>query len=195
MELEDRLEEIFNLVSDYEASGKDYAMSIQKLFNQIKALAEEKVMEATPVTKEDVTEKIIISCDASITKNPGGIASAAYVIAAPGKAKVMGGRKTPSKTINEAEYDAIYEGLQRLALEGRVLNPIVVYSDSKLVVSQLSGKWKINLDTLKNKCQSVHALAAKIGVPVEIRWAPRNSTEDLKNANFHAQDLLGVPRH
>lgn len=195
MNSSERLDAIFNLVSDYLASDKDLFLSTHKLLDKVCKLTQEEEMEETPLMAAELKENIVISCDASITVNPGGTASAAYIISFPDKKKVVGGRLTPAKTINEAEYDAIYEGLVRLSIEGKILYPVVVYSDSKLVVNQLMGKYKNNTDTLKNKCASIHELAARIGIPVEIRWAPRNSTPDLRDANFHAQDLVGVPRH
>ena len=140
---------------------------------------------------------IIISCDASIKTNPGGPAAIGAVIRFPDETKPLSIAKlTNAQTNNEAEYDAIYEGLTALVnLHNRPKYPITIRSDSQLVVKQLKGEYKINLEPLKRKCLSINELAKSLPVPVKIEWRPRNSTPDLTQANFNAQDALGVKRH
>jgi ribonuclease HI len=50
-------------------------------------------------------------------------------------------------TNNVAEYTAVIEGLE-MALDKGVTD-IKIYADSELVVSQLTGKWKIKSDGLR----------------------------------------------
>ena len=146
--------------------------------------------------QETVEQKIIISCDASIKVNPGGPAAVGVVIRFPEGKPVQFSRHTSAQTNNEAEYDAIYEALMFLAnTVNRPKFPVVVRSDSQLVVKQLTGKYQINNEVLGRKCSSINELAKALPVPVEIEWRPRNSTPDLTEANFLAQDALGVRRH
>lgn len=144
-------------------------------------------------------EEIIVSCDASITKNPGGDVAVGFVIRFPpekGLQPVKMAKRTPSQSNNEGEYDAIYEAL--VTLFNLYNNPgyeVVVHSDSQLVVKQLHGEYQINSPALKRKAESIHELAAQLPVGVRVEWRPRNSTEDLAEANFLAQDEIGVRRH
>lgn len=197
---DERLEAIYNLVTDQLASGRDMMVSTWRLLNEVKKLSETTIeeVEDMPITEEKVEDPVIvISCDASIKVNPGGAAAIGAVIRFPDETKPLSLAKlTSATTNNEAEYDAIYEGLLALVnLHNRPKYPITVRSDSQLVVKQLEGKYKINNVALQRKCTSIHELAAKIPVPVKIEWRPRNSTPDLTQANFNAQDALGVKRH
>jgi ribonuclease HI len=199
MSPEERLEEIYNVISDEIASGRDMLLSTQRLLNKIVILATgedmiESVREGGSSWKED--ETIFISCDASIKVNPGGPAAIGAVIQVPGEETLKVAKGTPALTNNEAEYDAIYEGLLALVnLHNKPKFPIVVRSDSQLIVKQLTGEYQISDDRMKRKCQSIHELAASIQMPIAIEWRPRNSTPELAEANFIAQDVLGVKRH
>lgn len=195
---EDRLEAIHNLVSDELASGRDMLISTWRLLSEIKKLSGiEEQEEQAMTTEPEEQPEIVISCDASIKVNPGGAAAIGAVVRFPDETKTLKISKlTSATTNNEAEYDAIYEGLLALVnLHNRPKYPITIRSDSQLVVKQLKREYKINLAPLKRKCESIHELAAAMPVPVKIEWRPRNSTPDLTEANFMAQDALGVKRH
>lgn len=202
------LEQIYNLVSDYIASGRDVPVSTARLLNEILELSQPRLVEDMPEQKTETKEPapetlplpwIEISCDASIKENPGGPASIGYVIRRPvedGVPALKMAQVVSANTNNEAEYDAIYQGLLTfVGLVNRPKYPIKIMSDSQLVVNQLLGTYTINNDILKRKAAAIHALATSIPVPVVIEWRARNSTPDLTEANFLAQDILGVRRH
>lgn len=141
---------------------------------------------------------ILLSVDASIKVNPGGQAAIGAVIRFPGKAAIKLSKPVPAKTNNEAEYDAIYEALNHVVhLKASLDRPIMIHSDSQLVVYQLTGKYQISEENkaLQRRAQIIHELAQQLPVAVGIEWRPRNSTQDLTDANHAAQDLLGVKRH
>lgn len=194
-----KLERIYNSISDHLVSGKDMLVSTQRLLVQILDIigTEDMSIEQELLSEEQIEETIIISCDASIKKNPGGPASVGVVLRFPNEKQVTKvARIVPASTNNEAEYDAIYEGLNFIAnLHNKIQYPICVRSDSQLVVKQLLGEYKIENESLKKRCKSIHSLAASLNVPVKIEWHPRNSTPDLSEANYLAQDAIGVPRH
>lgn len=197
IEPQEQLEEIYNLITDYLASGKDLLVSTQKLLLEIISKTGVDMVDTNLDSDISTDKEIIISCDASITVNPGGVAAVGIVIRFPDVSEpIKIGRIVPSTTNNEAEYDAIYESLVFLS---NTLNkprfPICIFSDSQLVVKQLKGEYKINLDALQRKHDSIHELAAALPVAVQIKWKPRNSTADLTEANFLAQDVIGVKRH
>jgi ribonuclease HI len=202
MTTELKLEAIHNLILDYLASGKDMLISTQKLLNDVLMLTKSdettNTMDTIDTSKEIKEEVIIISCDASIKTNPGGPSAIGVVIRFPeaGTSVTKFHKYTPAITNNEAEYDAIYEGLMFLANTiNRPRHPVVVHSDSQLIVKQLKQEYAINHATLQRKFDSIHALAKELPVPISIEWHPRNSTPDLTEANFLAQDALGIRRH
>ena len=192
---EEKLEEIYNLVSDYEVSGRDFSVSTYRLIQKIKEVVTDIVTNQEQV--KDPEGFIICSCDASIKNNPGGPASIGAIIRIPDqKEPVVLSREVPANTNNEAEYDAIYEALVYIAdLVNKPKHPIIVRSDSQLVVKQLKGEYKTENEVLNRKRESIHELAAALPVPVLIEWHPRNSTPDLAEANFTAQKVIGVKPH
>ncbi len=198
MSSDDKIIAINNLITDYYYSGVDMLVSTERLLNKIRKIIFEKEQEVEQ--QEEVLlskDRIIISCDASITENPGGQASIGVVIRFPDKSDpIKFNRLVPSKTNNEAEYDAVYEALVFIAnTVNRPKHPIVIRSDSQLVVNQLNGKYKINDPTLQRKATSIHELASQLPVQASIEWMPRNSTPDLEAANNSAQTAIGVPNH
>jgi ribonuclease HI len=217
MQDKERLRQIYNMASDYLASGKDLLVSTQRLLADVCELSDAPITEEDDIVEDSLQdenpdnfseensepeemEAIIISCDASIKNNPGGPASVGFVIRFPremNQAPIRMSKPVSSNSNNEAEYDAVYEGLVTLFnLVNRPKYPVIVRSDSKLVVNQLTGEWKINNESLKKKAENIHEFCHAVQpVPVILEWHRRNSTPDLTEANFMAQDVLGVPRH
>jgi ribonuclease HI len=168
------------------------------LLLEIKALAngtEEEWAEDKLLKKINPEEKIIISCDASIKVNPGGPAAVGVVIQVLGKQLQLSQRSSATSN-NQAEYDAVYFGL--ISLMNLHNNPgmlIEVRSDSQLVIRQLNGEIKCHDEKLEKKRNMIQEYVGQLPVPVKFQWRPRNSTPELKLANYLAQDLLQIPRH
>jgi ribonuclease HI len=192
--LEEMIEEVMTrresmIVKDYEL-----------LLNMYDVITDNKQVE-----EKNRPDHIIISCDASITKNPGGESAAGVVIEFNNdrnkatewrREPYQTAQRVPGTTSNQAEYDAIYFGLTT-AMD-MCNNPrceIEVRSDSRLVIEQLKGKMKCNDEKLQRKRQIILELVSALPVPVKWTWRPRNSTNAMKQANYLAQDLLGVRRH
>lgn len=84
-------------------------------------------------------------------------------------------------TNNEAEYYALLRAMTLVPKNDEVL----IYSDSKLVVNQVNGKWKAKearLNRLKEKAQELLKQFTK----VTLKWVPRTQN---KLANKLAQDI------
>ena len=89
------------------------------------------------------------------------------------------------KTNNEAEYAALIFLLTEAKKRG--VRELQIFGDSKLVVSQVSKKWKINLPHLRELAKQAWALME--GMEVSLTWVPREknsradelSNEALKN--------------
>lgn len=88
-------------------------------------------------------------------------------------------------TNNNAEYNGLLSGLY-LAYEINPKAKIKVYADSRLVVEQMSGRWKIKDDTLKTLAQESY----KIFPPqqVEYFWIPREENKEADKLANMAMD-------
>ena len=102
-------------------------------------------------------EKIICYTDGASRGNPG-LASAGAVIFKGEKVIFEIRSFLGTQTNNWAEYEAVLQVLQKIKDLGLSKRSIEVRMDSKLVVEQLSGNWKIKKDTLReqyNKIQDI----------------------------------------
>jgi ribonuclease HI len=73
------------------------------------------------------------------------------------------------KTNNEAEYGALIRLLEEA--RARKLTELEIRGDSKLVVCQVNGKWKINKPHLRALAERAWQLME--GVNVRLAWVPR----------------------
>jgi len=77
------------------------------------------------------------------------------------------------KTNNEAEYNALILLLK--AARERNIKKLNIYGDSKLVVSQVSRQWKINLPHLRILAKEAWELMD--GIDVSLEWIPRDKNK------------------
>ena len=83
--------------------------------------------------------------------------------------------KVSARTNNQAEYMALLGALKG----ARILkfDFIEVYSDSKLVVEQVKGYWKINDRILQNLNQEAVSIGKQFS-SFKITWIPRSKNEE-----------------
>ncbi|MFA0769209.1 MAG: hypothetical protein OXFUSZZB_002537, partial [Candidatus Fervidibacter sp.] len=124
--------------------------------------------------------------DGSSQGNPGlaGIG----VVACDEKGQVVATRQRPlpSATNNEAEYQAVLEGL-RLARELGA-SEVIVFSDSELVVRQLQGAYQVRSEGLKGLWREAKALMRQFR-RCEIRHIPREQNAQANRLAQQASDL------
>lgn len=140
-------------------------------------------------------EQLVIEADGGSRGNPGPSGSGAVVIdSATGEILAEISRFIGVATNNVAEYTALVAGLAR-AYE---INPdahVIVRMDSKLVIEQMSGLWKIKHPDMKQLAIQAHSI---IGArSVEWQWIPReqNSRADAlaNRAMDEGADRITVP--
>jgi ribonuclease HI len=89
-------------------------------------------------------------------------------------------------TCNEAEWNACIWGL-RAAISLKATK-VLVRSDSKLVVNQIQGEWKVKQPHLQILHQEAHGIASKLrkaGGGLVVKWVPRErNTSADKLANY-----------
>ena len=77
-------------------------------------------------------------------------------------------------TNNIAEYHAL---IYALAIAQHLEDDIAIKSDSKLVVEQVNGNWKVKDQTLKTLCRDAHILidtrAQLFGASTTLQWVSR----------------------
>lgn len=119
----------------------------------------------------------VLRFDGASRGNPGP-SSAAFVISksAGGGALFLDRAAEfvgPSCTNNVAEYTGLIRGLEALLSHGIDGKGVQVEGDSKLVLEQVQGRWKVNQPHLKTLCGRAQMLAKALGV-TRWKWIPRS---------------------
>ena len=111
--------------------------------------------------------------DGASRGNPGTAGAGALLVNESGEVIWETARFLGTKTNNEAEYTALLLLLK--AAKERDIKTLNIYGDSKLVVSQVSKQWKINLPHLRALAQEAWALME--GMSVTLEWIPREKNK------------------
>ncbi|NLX85188.1 MAG: ribonuclease HI family protein [Synergistaceae bacterium] len=115
--------------------------------------------------------------DGASRGNPGNAGAGALMINNEGKVVWEKAVFLGKKTNNEAEYLALITLLKAAKEQG--IKTLKVFGDSKLVISQVSRQWKINLPHLRLLAQRVWDLSE--GMDISYHWIPR---EENKRADI-----------
>lgn len=105
---------------------------------------------------------LLIYTDGGSRNNPGeaGIGAVIY----QGEQKIAEiSEYLGVRTNNWAEYQAVIRALEEIQSRGITERPIEIRMDSKLVVEQLSGNWKIKEPTLMPQAARAKELMAECG--------------------------------
>ena len=127
----------------------------------------------------------IIEADGASRGNPGHASYGAVILNAnTGEVVAERGAVLGHATNNVAEYSGLIAGLEVIAsLDPQAI--VEVRMDSKLVVEQMSGRWKIKSPDMRTL-----AMRARVILPfqnVTYTWIPRN---DNKAADALANEAL-----
>ncbi|PRQ10725.1 bifunctional RNase H/acid phosphatase [Corynebacterium sp. 13CS0277] len=122
--------------------------------------------------------RLVIEADGGSRGNPGTAGSGTVILSEDGK-RVLGriAEFIGEETNNVAEYRALLNGLR--AAQALGAQSVAVHMDSKLVVEQMTGRWKIKHPDMRALAIECRDLAAQIG-QVSYTWVPRakNSRAD-----------------
>lgn len=130
-------------------------------------------------------EKIIVFTDGGSRNNPGeaGIGAVAY----KGSEKLFElSEYLGVQTNNFAEYTGVIRALESLVERGLQKEDIEIRMDSKLVVEQVQGNWKIKEPTLKSLAARVRELVTQFKT-VAFTHIPR---EENKEADALANEAM-----
>jgi len=107
--------------------------------------------------------------DGAARNNPGPAGAGCVIFGENGEILWKRAVSLVRATNNEAEYNALILTLEKLEKEG--LSNVLVRGDSKLVVEQASGRWRVNKPGLISLAARAKNLLAKTGASLE--WVPR----------------------
>lgn len=114
-----------------------------------------------------------IYCDGGARGNPGP-AAAAFVAIKGGKVLHEESKFLGETTNNQAEYKAVILALLWLAKEkGLAEKEVVFILDSELVAKQVTGKYKIKNENLRNLFFAAKRLEKKIARKISYLYVPR----------------------
>ena len=129
----------------------------------------------------------IVEADGGSRGNPGVAAGGAVVFdGATGEVLAEVGIYVGHATNNVAEYNGMIAGIQR-AFELNSAASIHVRMDSKLVVEQMTGRWKIKHPDMAVLASEARALIGARNVTFE--WIPREKNALADAAANKAMDL------
>lgn len=127
---------------------------------------------------------LMINCDGLCEPNPGGVACWAWIAYDPKGKRLREAYGTlgrgPGMTGNLAEYHAVLEALRytrgRLTMLAERGMGVVIYTDSQLVVKQVTGEWRVNspgLIAIRGEVVAFFEWFKEAGVPLQFIWQPR----------------------
>jgi ribonuclease HI len=130
---------------------------------------------------------LIVETDGGSRGNPGPAASGSIVIdAITGEILAEVGQYLGVTTNNVAEYHGLLNGVKK-AIEIDSDAELHVRMDSRLVIEQMCGRWKIkHPDMAELAAQARQALT---GTPVTFEWIPREKNSRADAVANRAMDL------
>ena len=94
-------------------------------------------------------------------------------------------KKLGKGTNNIAEYLSLLHAIEELKKKG--IKQAAIHSDSRLLVNQMNGKWKIKSATSKKYVHTIKQKIENYGLRLDIQWIPR---EDNKKADMLSKKAL-----
>ncbi|MDY0909685.1 reverse transcriptase-like protein [Microbacterium sp. CFBP9034] len=134
-----------------------------------------------------MTRRLVVEADGGSRGNPG-IAAGGAVVVDPESDEVLSvvGVYMGIATNNVAEYAGMIAGLEA-AFERDAAASVEVRMDSKLVVEQMSGRWKISHPDMQSLVKRAKTVIA--GRDVAFQWVPRLSNGRADAAANESMDL------
>lgn len=120
---------------------------------------------------------ISIYTDGASRGNGGESASSYIILDKDGNELARNVRHIGIATNNMAEYMAVHDAIEYCYLN-IIFDPVEcckIISDSALVINQLSGKWKINNQNLKEINHNIKFYLDNMGTRFAFEWEPRTN--------------------
>ncbi|GII83581.1 bifunctional RNase H/acid phosphatase [Sphaerisporangium siamense] len=136
---------------------------------------------------------LVVEADGGSRGNPGPAGYGAVVKDTDGQVLAEAADALGVTTNNVAEYQGLIAGLRSvLALAGDG-TAVEVRMDSKLVIEQMAGRWKIKNEGLRPLALEARGLAGRLRVTW--RWIPRERNRDADRLANEAMDAAAKGTH
>lgn len=136
---------------------------------------------------------LIVEADGGSRGNPGPAGYGALVRdAASGRVLARAAQALGTATNNVAEYRGLIAGLEEAARIDAGAS-VVARMDSKLVVEQMSGRWKVKHPAMRPLAEQARHAAAALG-SVVYEWVPRAENADADALANEAMDAAAEGR-
>ncbi|NDK08037.1 reverse transcriptase-like protein [Candidatus Gracilibacteria bacterium] len=130
--------------------------------------------------------KLKIYTDGGARGNPGNAGIGVYITDENGREIEKRYKNIGIKTNNDAEYTAVYLALTRAVELG--YKDIDLFSDSSLVVNQLSSNRKIKEDRLKIYKADIDKIIKENKLKVSFNWIKREDNKEADRLSNVAMD-------
>jgi broad specificity phosphatase PhoE/ribonuclease HI len=136
--------------------------------------------------------KVVVEADGGSRGNPGPAGYGSVVWSADHTTVLAESKQAIGRaTNNVAEYRGLIAGLEEAANLGAT--EVAVFMDSKLVVEQMSGRWKVKHPDLAVLYQQARALASRFE-RISYSWIPRAQNKHADRLANEAMDAAaGLP--
>jgi len=111
--------------------------------------------------------------------NPGGVACIGYIIKKGEKVLAKGSEvvgRGEGMTSNMAEYMALIRALEKIVHLGLTRQEILIRSDSKLVVNQMSGDWAVKAPLILPLYRKAKTMTGAMNI--RFNWVPREQNTE-----------------
>ena len=144
-----------------------------------------------------MTRSLIVEADGGSRGNPG-VAGYGALVRDRVSGEVLAERAAAlgKKSNNVAEYTGLIEGLQAV-VDHEPNATVTVRMDSKLVIEQMAGRWKIKHEDMKRLAAQAQKLVGQIrhaGGAVTFEWIPREKNKAADKLSNEGMDGLSVRR-
>ena len=142
-----------------------------------------------------MSDTIRIHTDGASRGNPGA-AAFAYTIEIPGQDDIEEAACLGTMTNNQAEYTALVRALEH-AVKLAIPLPVVIHSDSELMVKQVRGEYKVKNEELKPLHDAARRLIARLPGTATLKHVRREQnkrTDELCNQVLDGE-RMSAPEH
>jgi len=127
--------------------------------------------------------------DGASRSNPGPASYGGVIYNANGEEVFTYKKYIGKQTNNVAEYLGCFHGVQACVQEG--IKNVIIYGDSKLVVEQVNGRWKVKSPNIKPIYDEIKkVLATKPFDSIEFKHVRRNNNKRADELANQALDEL-----
>ena len=115
-------------------------------------------------------------------KNPGGVAIYAFIVSKDNKkfyqeSGLAAEPYSEGATNNVAEYTAVVKAIEYLKSKGLHNEDITLYSDSKLVIEQLNGNYKVKSANISSMYKKIKTMFFGFS-SLKFVWVPREENKE-----------------